>query len=188
MPEITPGLAFLLTRRSRPWQMLAKPVPSKGTLLTLLTAAARSPDHGKLEPFRFIVLQEAALRRLAPLARQRAEEEGQDPDKAAKYLEHGHLAVAVIESPKPSDKIPAIEQTYAAACACYGLLNAALASGWGANWLSGWATHDRQFCAEGLGLEPHERCVGLVFLGTAKDKPPERPRPDITAKTSWVEA
>ncbi|MGR3492853.1 MAG: nitroreductase family protein [Shimia sp.] len=188
MPEITPGLAFLLTRRSRPWQMLSKPVPNAGTLATLLTAAARAPDHGKLEPFRFIVLSEAALRRLAPAARTRAEAEGQDPDKAAKYLEHGHLAVAVVESPKPSDKIPAIEQTYAAACACYGLLNAALAAGWGANWLSGWATHDRTFCKEQLNLEDHERIVGLVFLGTAKEKPPERPRPDIRAKTTWVNA
>ncbi|MGR3434134.1 MAG: nitroreductase family protein, partial [Shimia sp.] len=156
MAEITPALAFLLTRRSRPHKMLRKPVPPKGALATMITAAARTPDHGKLEPWRFVVLEEAALRRLGTLARARATEAGADPDKAAGMYETGHLAVAVIESPVASDKIPGIEQTYSAGAVCLALLNAALAGGWGANWLSGWASHDPTFRSRGLGCTEDE--------------------------------
>ena len=68
MSEISPAQAFMLTRRSRPFRLLKKPVPSRGQLEIMLTIAARTPDHGKLEPWRFVVLQEAALRRIAPIA------------------------------------------------------------------------------------------------------------------------
>ena len=186
MSEITPALAFLLTRRSRPYKMLGKPVPSKGEVATFLTAAARTPDHGKLEPWRFIVLEEKALRRLAPLARDRAEAEGQDPDKAAGQFEVSPFAIVVVESPVESEKIPAIEQTYSAGAVCLALLNAALGAGWGANWLSGFASHDRGFVETGLGLGSHERVAGIIHIGTAKQTPPERPRPDLNQKTQWI--
>ena len=72
--------------------------------------------------------------------------------------------MAVIEVQKPSEKIPAIEQTYSAGAVCLALLNAALAAGWGANWLSGWASHNRSFVENGLGLSAHERVAGLIYL------------------------
>ncbi|MEM8631251.1 MAG: nitroreductase family protein [Pseudomonadota bacterium] len=184
------ALDFLLARRSRPYKLLSGPVPDREALNTLLTAAARTPDHGKLEPWRFIVLSEAAMHRLATLAVEIGEKTGKDPDSIEKMrfqLAAAPLAVAVVESPKPSQKIPAIEQTYSAGAACLGLLNAALAAGWGANWLSGWASHDQTFCAEGLGLSPEERLVGFVHIGTASATPPERPRPDLDAITTWVD-
>ena len=188
MSEITPALAFLLTRRSRPYKLLGKPVPSRGEIATFLTCAARTPDHGKLEPWRFIVLQQGALRRLAPLARERAEAEGVDPDKAASQFEVSPFAIAVIESPIESDKIPAIEQSYSAGAVCLALLNAALGAGWGANWLSGFASHDREFCAKGLRLADHERVAGIIHIGTAKETPPDRPRPNLNNKTTWMSA
>ncbi len=190
MPTHNPAaLEFLLTRRSRPAKTLTGPVPDRATLETLLTAAARTPDHGKLEPWRFIVLEKAALTRLADLVKVRGAALGLAEDQIAKgYAQYANadLAVAVIASLKPSEKIPEIEQTYSAGAVCLALLNAALASGWGANWLSGWASHDRAFVTEGLGLAPHETVAGFIHIGTETSTPPERPRPDITAITTWV--
>ncbi|MEP4196896.1 MAG: nitroreductase family protein [Aliishimia sp.] len=184
-----PALDFLLTRRSRPAKTLTGPVPSRAELDVILTAAARTPDHGKLEPWRFIVLEHAALQRLAGLADQRGKALNLEDEKTAKgstQFANGHLCVAVIEVQKPSEKIPALEQTYSAGAVCLALLNAALASGWGANWLSAWPSHDRQFMQQGLALSDNERIAGLMFLGTEKSTPPERPRPDLNAITTWV--
>lgn len=183
------ALDFLLTRRSRPAKTLTTPVPDRETLTTILTAAARTPDHGKLEPWRFIVLEKPALERLEALAQTRGDALGLDADKIAKgtgQFARGHLCVAVIEVQKPSDKIPALEQTYSAGAVCLALVNAALAAGWGANWLSAWPSHDRGFMEAGFGLEAHERIAGLIFLGSETAVPPERPRPDLDQITTWV--
>jgi len=189
MPDPNPAaLEFLLTRRSRPAKTLTGPVPGRDVLTTLLIAAARSPDHGKLEPWRFIVLRGAALQRLARLAAHRAPALGVAPEKIEKGVRQfsdAELAVAVVSRPKPSDKIPQIEQVYSAGAVCLALLNAALAAGWGANWLTGWASHDRQFLTEGLGLEGHETVAGFIHIGTETSAPPDRPRPDIEAITQW---
>lgn len=185
------AMSFLLTRRSRPAKTLTTPVPDAEAVKVLLTAAARTPDHGKLEPWRFIVLERAALQRLADLVPGRGKALGVEEEKIAKAVKQyadAHLAVAVINSPKASDKIPEIEQTYSAGAVCLSLLNAALAAGWGANWLSGWASHDRAFVTDGLGLAAHETVAGFIHLGTETTAPPERPRPDIDAITTWVSA
>lgn len=191
MPTPNPAaLDFLLTRRSRPAKTLTAPVPDRATLETLLTAAARTPDHGKLEPWRFIVLTKPALTRLAGLVQVRGVALGIDADKITKAHQqyaNADLAVAVICSPKPSDKIPQIEQVYSAGAVCLALVNAGLAAGWGANWLSGWASHDRSFATEGLNLDPHESVAGMIHLGTETSAPPERPRPDLSAITTWTD-
>ena len=192
MPTPNPeALAFLLSRRSRPAKTLTTPVPDTDALDTLLTAAARTPDHGKLEPWRFIVLTKPALMRLAGLVAVRGAALGTDPDRSAKAQDQyaqADLAIAVVSSPKPSDKIPQIEQVYSAGAVCLALVNAALAAGWGANWLSGWPSHDRAFLRDGLGLADHENIAGLIHLGTETSAPPDRPRPDIAAITSWMTA
>lgn len=183
------ALEFLQTRRSRPAKTLKGPAPTREELLPLLTAAARSPDHGKLEPWRFVVLEKGAMPRLAELTEARAKALGKTPEeitKARSQFDMGHLAVAVIEVQKPSGKIPAIEQTYSAGAVCLALLNAALAAGWGANWLSGWQSHDRAFCEQVLGLAANERVAGFIHIATESVAPPERPRPDIAALTEWV--
>ena len=183
------ALDFLLTRRSRPHKTLTTPVPDRADLTALLTAAARTPDHGKLEPWRFIVLERAALQRLAAAIPARAAALGIAPDKIDKakaQFGDAHLAVAVIASPKDSDKVPQIEQLYSAGAVCLALLNAALAAGWGANWLSGWASHDPTFVQEQLGLAVHEKVAGFIHIGTETQTPPDRPRPDLAAITTWA--
>lgn len=192
MPEKNPAaLEFLLTRRSRPQKTLTTPVPPRDALLPILTAAARTPDHGKLEPWRFIVLEQPALARLGDLARTRAAALALPEDKALKgpmQFDTSHLCIAVIEVPRDSEKVPPLEQTYSAGAVCLALLNAAQASGWGANWLSGWPSHDRDFVEQGLGLAPHERVAGFIHIGTETSTPPDRPRPDLDRIVTWQSA
>lgn len=184
------AMEFLLTRRSRPAKTLQRPVPTRDDLMPILTAAARCPDHGKLEPWRFIVIQGEAMQRLAQAVQDRGEALGLDENQITKgrsQFDQGNLAIAVIEIRRDSDKIPAIEQTYSAGAACVSLLNAALASGWGANWLTGWAAHDAKFRETALGLSENERIVGFVHIGTERTAPSDRPRPDIAAITRWFD-
>ncbi|MEM9250157.1 MAG: nitroreductase [Pseudomonadota bacterium] len=192
MPQPSPEtLAFLRARRSRPAKTLTTPVPDRDALRPLLEIAARTPDHGKLEPWRFLVLERPALERLAAAVVPHGAQVGIEPEKIAKMerqFADAHLAVAVVSSPKPSDKIPLAEQVLSAGAACYGLLMAALAAGWGANWLTGWASHDRAFLEGSLGLAETETLAGFIHIGTETNTPPERPRPDLDAITTWVQA
>ena len=190
MPTPNPAaLEFLLTRRSRPAKTLTGPAPSRDELLPMLTAAARSPDHGKLEPWRFIVLEKGAMGRIADLVAKRVEALGEGTEKVEKMRQqfaNADLAVAVVASPKPSDKIPVAEQLMSAGAVCLALLNAALASGWGANWLTGVASTDPVILSEGFGLAEGESIAGFIHIGTETVAPPERPRPDVDAITTWV--
>jgi nitroreductase len=184
-------LAFLRNRRSRPAKTLTAPFPDRAALVPLLEMAARTPDHGKLEPWRFVVLTDAALPRLASLTELRGHALQIDPDKIDKArasFQTAGCVVAVIASPKASDKIPQVEQVLSSGAVCLALVNAALASGWGANWLTGFVAHDPAFCAEGLGLAAHESVAGFIHLGTEGAVPPERPRPDLETLTTWVSA
>jgi len=184
-----PVLEFLHSRRSRPAKTLKAPAPSRDELLPILQAALRCPDHGKLEPWRLIVLQREALQRLASLVAPCGARLGKDPADIAKatgQFANSPLAVAVIEVQKPLPKVPLIEQSYSAGAVCLGLLNAALASGWGANWLTGWPSHDGEFITTGLALEPHERLAGFIHIGTQSAAPPERPRPDMDKIITWL--
>ncbi|MCB2136183.1 MAG: nitroreductase [Rhodobacteraceae bacterium] len=185
------AMEFLLTRRSRPARTLTTPVPTRDELMPILTAAARVPDHGKLEPWRFIVLEKPALTRLADLVAKRGAELGRSPEDNAKSVAQfadADLVVAVIRCARSTDKIPDIEQTLSAGAVCLTVLNAALASGWGANWLTGWAVDDEVFCETGLGLAFDEWIPGLIHIGTETSAPPDRPRPDIDKITTWVSA
>lgn len=95
------------------------------------------------------------------------------------------VIVAVVFSPVDSSKVPEWEQVLSTGALCLGLVNAALASGWGAAWLTGFAALDQSFAQANLGIAAHERVAGLIHIGTRGAQPPERPRPDIAAKTEW---
>lgn len=184
-------LDFLLTRRSRPAKLLSGPVPDRAGLEELLTAAARVPDHGKLTPWRFIVLERAALERLALEAGAYAEKTGIAAEKAEKgvgQFARSPLCVAVIASPVAHDKIPEIEQVLSAGGVCLSLVNAALASGWGASWLTGWVALDRGFAAPAFGLQDGEFVAGLIHIGSYAGEVADRPRPDLRSLTTWISA
>ncbi len=177
---------FLQTRRSRPAKLLTAPGPDRSDLETILAVGGRVPDHGKLEPWRFIVLEGAALTRVAAAIRARAEAIGEDGSKAALAFEGAPVAIVVVGVPRDTRKIPAIEQTLSAGCAAFNVLTAALALGWGANWLSGWASRDPELLSSTFGLRDGEWVAAFVHVGSYAEAPPDRPRPDMAAITEWV--
>jgi nitroreductase len=189
MSQTNPVLDFLLTRRSRPAKLLKAPAPQGVDLTTLLTAAARVPDHGKLEPWRFIVIEKPACERMADVVRARGEALGKPEDKIAKGVSswaNAPMIVAVVSSPKPSDAIPRAEQVLSSGAVCLSLVNAALASGWGAAWMTGYAAFDRVFLETELGLTQDEEIAGFVHLGRCDTPPSDRPRPDVAALTRVI--
>ena len=135
------------------------------------------------------MLEGAAFSRLADLVRTRGaalEKSEADIAKSVKQFDDAVVCLAVVSSPKPSPKVPQIEQVYSAGAVCLAALNAGLASGWGASWLTGWHCFDRGFVEEGLGLSPEESIAGLIFYGTEQVTPPERPRPELKEITTWI--
>ncbi len=185
---------FLAARRSRPAKLFTGPVPDRAALKAILTSALRVPDHGKLEPWRLIVVERPAMARLADLAEARAHENGGDAqipldvliDKGRGQFDRGLLAVVVISQPKVSDKVPMAEQRASAHALCMNLLNAAEAAGWGANWLTGWAAHDPVFAARAFGCAGDELVAGIVHIATPPDDMTDRPRPDLARVVSWA--
>lgn len=192
MPDPNPAaFAFLSSRQSTPAKLFSGPVPDRAALTAILAAATRVPDHGKLEPWRLIVIEAASMARLADLAEARAVELGGDAEKIAKgrgQFDLGRLAVVVISAPKPSEKIPVAEQVLSAGALCLGIVNAALAAGWGANWLSGWPSHDPAFITRAFGCVAGETVAGIVHIGTPHPAPaPDRPRPDLAKLVTWAD-
>jgi len=192
MPARNPAaFEFLKTRRSRSAKVFTTPVPDRAGLMEILAAALRVPDHGKLEPWRLVVVERAGFARLADLAEARARALGADGEKTAKgrgQYDLGQLAVVVISSPKASDKVPVREQVLSTGALCLGVVNAATAAGWGACWLSGWPSHDAVFCAQAFGCAGAETVAGIIHIGTPAPDAPDRPRPDLGRVVSWLPA
>ncbi len=178
---------FLLTRRSRPAKLLSSPGPDRATLEKILTAGGRVPDHGKLEPWRFVVFEGAALSRISADIICRAEEIGEDGAKASSPFDLAPVCIMVVGSTVEGTKIPEYEQVLSAGCAAMSVLNAALASGWGANWLTAWIATDKPLLKDTFGLTGDEWVAGFIHIGTCQNPPPERPRPDMDRKVDWVD-
>jgi nitroreductase len=183
-PEV---LRFLALRRSTSAVTLAEPAPSAAELDILLRLATRVPDHGKLAPWRFVVLKGAGKAAFAVKLEALALSRG-DETAAAKLakLKIPPLCVAVISSPKAAP-IPEWEQVLSAGAVCTTLLYAALAMGYGANWITDWYAYDADAGAI-LGLQASEKVAGFVLLGTPRELPRERERPDLAPLVSrWRE-
>jgi nitroreductase len=184
-------LRALRDRRSVPASQLGAPGPDAQALRQLLEMAIRVPDHGKLVPFRMILLEGNA--RLAFGTRLSALLETRRPDlsdakreKERRRYEHAPLVVAVVSRIDPNSSVPAIEQQLAAGSVAYNLLLGAQALGFGAQWLTGWAAYDEEVAAL-LGLVANEGIVGFVHIGTPAMDAPERERPVVEdVVSSWT--
>jgi nitroreductase len=182
---------FLASRRSVPARLLGDPGPSDEQLRELLRLAVRVPDHGKLEPWRFVLIRGDARRRLGEVFRQRHLEIDKDTPEATLEKDrlrfsYAPVAIAVVARVIADHKIPQREQLLSAGLAAFTLLQGAQALGFGAQWLTGWAAYDGGI-AQVLGLAADERIVAFVHIGTARSDVPERPRPDpATLLTEWT--
>ncbi|WP_210484517.1 nitroreductase family protein [Microvirga antarctica] len=184
------SMATLRKRRSVAARWLGEPGPDKDAVESLLTVAARVPDHGRLVPWRFIVIAGEARHRVGDqlAAAFLADNPQAEPDKVEterKRFAQAPLVIAVVSSPKNSPKIPEWEQILSAGAVCMNLLNAATAMGFGAIWLSGWAAFDRRVL-DGLGLQPQERIAGYIHIGTPLETPTDRPRPDLAEIVTYL--
>jgi len=181
-------LAFLARRRSASALQLRAPAPSAGELDDLLRLAARVPDHGKLGPWRFVVLEGAAKDSFAARLEHIATNRPDGPKAIAKLgkIKTPPMAVVVISNVVAGSDIPEWEQQMSAGAVCSTLLMATSAMGYGANWITDWYAYDKD-AIELLGLTGSERVAGFVLLGTPTDPSMERPRPDLASRiTRWA--
>jgi nitroreductase len=182
-------VAFLAKRRSASAMTLAAPGPDDAQLADILRLAVRVPDHGKLAPWRFVILKGAAKDAFAEqvTALAGSQENPTKANAALRKLTRPPVAVAVI-SRFIAGEIPEWEQRQSASAVCHQTLLAAAALGWGANWITDWYSYDARAKAI-LGLSEDEKVAGFLYLGTATEQPQERQRPDVAAITSvWSPA
>lgn len=178
----SPIIDFLLTRSSVPIPDLHEPAPGDADIATLIGAASRVPDHGRLAPWRFILYRGDARvdvgRKLADLAEKR---EGPLTETRRNQeltrFSRAPLVIGVVSSPKESIKIPQWEMLLSGGMAAMNLALAANALGYRTNMITNWYSDVPEGRAI-LGLAPHERVVGFVHIGTFSGTLPERPRPD----------
>lgn len=186
-------LDFLLSRRSHPSITLSEPGPSENDLDTVLTAAARVPDHGKLAPWRFIIYRGEARQRIGDRLLSFAEEkegpfEAQRREQELTRFTRAPVVVGVVSRAAVHPKIPVWEQQLSAGAACMNLINAAGAAGFAAQWLTEWYSFDPD-ASRFLGCGDEERFAGFVHIGTPTQPPTERARPVLSdIRVDWSEA
>jgi nitroreductase len=187
-----PLLDLLLTRRSVKAPMLSEPGPDPDQLATILMAAARVPDHKKLEPWRFILFEGDARARFGEVLAAACADEDKEPPSAVRLetertrLLRAPAVVAVISRVTPHPAAPEWEQVLSCGAACMNLCLAANAMGFGTCWLTEWYSFSAGV-RRALGLADNERIAGFVYIGTAKERQADRERPDVAKITTrWA--
>ena len=177
-------LSYLATRRSARPRDLVEPGPDPAQLRQMLEIAARSPDHGKLAPWRFV---HVARRRRAAFAEAldsayragKTETPGRlEIEAVHRFATQAPELVVLLSSPVENHKIPVWEQQLSAGAAGMNLLHAAAALGFAGGWVTGWAAYSPQVL-ELLGGRELERVAGFIFLGTPGTELEERVRPAL---------
>ncbi len=179
-PELRRRLA---ARRSTPAQALAAPGPSPDQITDILQIGARTPDHGKLFPWRFVVLGPTTRADIAARLNPFADRQP-DPKKARAVLAklvNPPVSILVVSTPTPGHKVPVWEQELSAGAVCMNLSHAANALGFTTNWITDWYAYDPDALVM-FGVGEDEKIAGFIHIGTAAEPPLERPRPDMAEK------
>ncbi len=177
-----PQIEFLLSRKSPPISQLREPGPDDGEIDLMIRVASRVPDHGLLEPWRFILYRGDVRHKIGDyLAGRAAERDGpigeQRVAQEKARFSRAPVVIGVVSHPKAHERIPQWEQFLSGGNAAFALVLAAHALGYRANWVSNWYAEDapsRKF----LGLTEDERVVGFVHIGSVEVRVPDRPRPE----------
>jgi nitroreductase len=177
------ALEAVLTRQSVPPAFLRAPAPDDAALERILAAGACAPDHGRLRPWRFIVIRGRARERLGEVFVEALAKRQPDAPEAAIEQERTRplrapLLIAVAAKvARQHPKIPEIEQILSTAAAAQNILLAAHAQGFGAKWLTGANAYD-EHVQRALGLGPDDRLLGFIHVGTVDGAPPAVPHAD----------
>jgi nitroreductase len=189
MPRNEKLIEYLKTRRSMPAFQMKEPGPSKEEIEEILTLATRVPDHGKLAPWRFIVMTGDARKRitgeLATIAK------GDKPDLSEEMIQveetrflRAPVVIAVVSRAGPHMKIPEWEQIMSAGAVCLNTVMAANALGYVSNWLTEWMAFDER-AHRVLGVERGEKVAGFIHIGSTDFPVVERPRPVLADIVTW---
>ncbi|RYE03593.1 MAG: nitroreductase [Sphingomonadales bacterium] len=179
----TTPLSLLKTRRSGKPRELVAPGPSRAQLLEMVEIAARTPDHGKLFPWRFVIVPDEAREALATrlgaiITAEKAGAGPRDVQAAEDFARQAPALIVILSAPIPSHKIPVWEQELSAGAVAMNLLHAAHAMGFAGGWITGWAAYS-DAVRDLFGTEG-ERIAGFMFIGTPARELEERPRPALS--------
>lgn len=183
------ALSLLQTRRSGRPRELVGPGPNQDQLRSMLEIACRTPDHGGLAPYRFVIVEPGQREALASLYAEALREAEPDVPEAkiAKAIANAHAAptlIVLISAPIEGHKIPVFEQELTCGAAGMNLLHAVTAMGFVGGWITGWPATNamvvKQFC------EPGQRVAGLIYIGQPSMPLEERVRPKLESiVTTW---
>jgi len=185
--DLTTPRSLLATRRSGKPRDLVSPGPDADQLAEILQIAARTPDHGKLAPWRFVIVPDDRRDLLAETIVKAYREERPNAarleiESLEQFAHQAPTLVVVLFSPKTHSHIPLWEQELSAGAVCMNLLHAVHASGFAGGWLTGWPSFS-DAVRNAFGAAP-ERIAGFMFIGTPSRPLDERPRPDMGAIVS----
>lgn len=180
--DLTTPLSLLSTRRSGKPRDLIAPGPDAAQLHQILEIALRTPDHGKIAPWRFVIVPDdkrvaLAERITAAYRAERPQASRTEIESLEQFATQAPTLVVALSSPRTGSHIPLWEQELSAGAACMNLLQAAHAMGFAGGWLTGWPTYS-DAVRDAFGAAP-ERIAGFIFLGTPAKQLEERPRPDF---------
>jgi nitroreductase len=184
MSKHSPLHELLGRRTSTPARLLGGAAPDSDSIERIVQLALRVPDHGKLTPWRILLLRGRPREAFAEwlLARRGAEQPAPSPaqlDNERHKLTSAPAILVVISRILDTRRIPEQEQLLSGGCVCFSLLLAAEAEGLGAQWLTGWPAYDPAV-AQRLGLVEGERILGFIHLGQRREVPPDRVRPELS--------
>lgn len=179
---------LLMTRRSVRTRDMTGPGPDKKALKKILAAGMRVPDHGKLAPWRFIVLTGREREKLGKAISDGLIAEFESNEKTAEkmsgYATQAPALVVAVYSPNDNRPIPEWEQKLSMGASCQNMMIAATALGYAAQWLTGWASYSK-YVAKALKMTEKEKIAGFIFFGSHTENPKERPRPDTDEHIIW---
>lgn len=170
--------------------MMADPGPTRQELEEILTIASRTPDHGKLQPWRFVIVEHDQRKALATVLHDALSKENPAAadahhNKEEEFAHYGGALVILVSAPVRGHKIPVWEQELSCGAAGMNLLTAASALGFAAGWVTGWRAYSPLVTAE--FCEPGQRIAGFIFIGRSSVELEERQRPRLDdLVTRWA--
>lgn len=190
MPRNESLIEYLKSRRSMPAFQMKEPGPTKAEIEEILTLATRVPDHGKLAPWRFIVISGDERQRISLALSKIARAERPDLSEEMVKVEETRftrapVVIAVVSTAASHVKIPEWEQLMSAGAVCLNMVISANALGYVSNWLTEWMAYSEK-AYEIIGVKPGEKIAGFVHIGSTDFPVTERPRPELSQIVTWV--